>query len=143
VKRCLVVLSLVLVLAAPAFAYQTPKKPPTFVEEPVPDGKALIYIYFPSGLGTPLFFTNSGPLATLTPGSYFTYVVDPGTVKLWVSYINAKSVAVSAVAGQAYYVRFGIGLSMTPTNPSLFLEVVKAERAKTNEEILFCEKIAQ
>jgi len=135
-KAPLVALSLFFVLSVPLFAYQTPKKTPTFAEESAPDGKALIYIYYPAGGGSPLFFSNSGPLAILTAGSYFTYAVDPETVRLWVSFgVNAKSVKVSTVAGQAYYVRFGgLGLS---------LEVVTADRAKKDEEILFCEKVQE
>ena len=60
-KAPLVALSLFFVLSVPLFAYQTPKKTPTFAEESVPDGKALIYIYYPAGGGSPLFFSNSGP----------------------------------------------------------------------------------
>ena len=68
-----------------------PKGPPTFVEEAIPDGKAVIYIYTPyiEGLVAPpsatiLIFSKSGPLSLLPRQSYFSFVTDPGTVELWV-----------------------------------------------------------
>jgi hypothetical protein len=76
----------------------TSSSPTTFVEEAnVPEGKALLYIYWPGQMalqfdetGDPLVLAKSGPIGILPQGGYYRYVTESGTIKLWLVSLYAK-----------------------------------------------------
>jgi hypothetical protein len=70
---------------------------PKFTEEPgIPEGKALIYIYFPkSYYPTRVVATvmaNQEPVTTLKKGCYFPYIVAPGSIDFWATQSSEPSV---------------------------------------------------
>lgn len=90
-----------------------PPPPPPFVEANVPDGKALIYIYSKgfllnswNGNAGLLVLSESGPIGILHSAGYHTYIVEPGSIKLWIvgAQAYAAGLTLEAVAGQIYYV---------------------------------------
>lgn len=107
----------------------TPTPRPPFVESNVPEGKSLVYIYYVGwsleNLG-PLILTKSGPLGVLIHGSYFSYVAEPGTVKLWLVASLAKGIKFETLAGQICYVRADILYGGTPD-----LKLISNDKAKT------------
>jgi hypothetical protein len=109
------------------------KKPVSpFVEATVPDGKALVYIYYRAlDLGDSagfLVLTKSGPIGILPSGRYLSFVTDPGTLKLWLVGLYATELKLEVAAGQAYYVRARIDAStLTPQ-----LKLIANERAKND-----------
>ncbi len=141
-------------LAAPLFAErgdpppQPQKKgPPTFVEEPIPAGKAILYVYshLPSlasrGWANALVFLRSGPPIALPSESYIAVVAEPGPLELWLvvgsggqygSGILAKKFVVDTVAGQATFVAPVFGPDV---------KVVPAEKALKDDGILYCTKV--
>jgi hypothetical protein len=120
--------------------------PPRFVREEIPEGKAIVYIYYTGSVArAPLLLADSGPLAVLHLGrtddnlffgSYFPYVVDPGKVRLWMSCTNAATITVDVTAGQEYFVKFDIDA----ISQAVSLQIVPAMTAKTKEEVLYCAK---
>jgi hypothetical protein len=137
-------LVLLIVLAVPSFA-----SGPTFVEQPIPDGKAIIYIYdkvgtVPGGPGQLMVFTKNGPLAVLGHYEYYVFVTDPGNVELWCVYTRgnrgmaAQKLAVNTAEGQSSYV----GYLQGPFEPDP-LKVIPAEKAKAKGGggILDCQKV--
>ena len=126
-----------------------PKGPTTFVEEPIPDGKAIIYIYNTvpqpfamKGWGSVMVFSKNGPLTVLPMSSYFTFITDPGTVDLWVvagqvggQYapgMIARKLSMEAIAGQASYLAITWGFDV---------KVLPSEEAKKDTGILYCKKV--
>ena len=70
---------------------------PKFTEEPgIPEGKALVYIYFPvSYYPTRVVATvmaNQKPVTTLEKGYYFPYIVEPGSIDFWATQSAEPSV---------------------------------------------------
>ena len=117
-----------------------PPPPPPFVEDNVPDGKALIYIYRVAGMGEfdPLVIAKTGPVKTLAMDTYIAYVTDPGTVKLWLVSLGTKELQIEAVAGQIYYITVGLNppAFMGPAVPNLFFKCeTKQRRQERNQQV--------
>jgi hypothetical protein len=122
----------------------------TFVEESIPDGKAILYLYNPNPVhfgitvsatawSSVLIFSKTGPLATLPAYSYFPYITDPGTVELWwmvggwtlTKESLVAKLAVDVAAGHAYFVTYdGDGVRVIPT-----------EEAKKEDGIYSCKRV--
>ncbi len=91
-----------------------------------------MYIYKPGSLpeepkvGEPSFgtllFSKSGPIGVIRDGGYYSFVTDPGTIKLWLVGARVAELKLEALAGQIYYVKanfWGAGLG----NPVLLTEL--------------------
>lgn len=153
-KRSLLVILVGALMAASLFAErgdppaQPQKKgPPTFVEEPIPAGKAILYMYSgfpavtPKGWGNMLVFLRSGPPLVLAADGYLSIVTDPGPLELWFvvgaggqygAGILAKKFVFDTVAGQATFVAPVFGPDV---------KVVPAEKALKDDGILYCRKM--
>jgi hypothetical protein len=116
-----------------------PKGPPTFVEEPAPEGKCIIYIYsvFQTNFYAPLILAKDGPITVLPVNTYFAYVTDPGAVKIWVAASESKELTVEVLAGQAYYIRVNLMLHFGRPLPGTSIELIPAAKAKVDDEILY------
>jgi hypothetical protein len=108
---------------------QAVQGPPPFVPASVQNGKALVYIYWEGNCYDRrkgiLVTTETGPIGVLEPGTYISFVADPGTYKLWL--IGGGGVPEykwEAVADQIYYARVGSAI-MGPE-----LELIRDENAK-------------
>jgi hypothetical protein len=154
VKSFLIVLLAVGLLAAPVFGERgdpppssEPKGPPTFVEEAVPSGKAIVYVYhtfgglLPKDWGNLLVLQRSGLPTVLRPPGYFSLVADPGPVELWFvlasggqygSGLLARKFIVEAAAGEATFVTLGFGPEV---------KVIPPEKARKDDGILYCKKV--
>jgi hypothetical protein len=91
-SKTLSLITLALLLAALSAAAG-----PKFAAEPgIPEGKALIYIYFPpSYYPTRVAATvmaNQQPVTTLKAGCYFPYITAPGSIDFWSSQSSEPSV---------------------------------------------------
>jgi hypothetical protein len=117
-------------VASPVFAKPVEPAPPPptpFVEGSAPEGKALIYIYHPSDATADkavMIFAKSGIIGAIPEGSYFAYVTEPGTIKLWLISIWSKELTIEAAAGSIYYVSAGFGISMSYV-PNVFFDLKK------------------
>ena len=150
-KLVLIVVLVTTVVAMPIFGQDdsqcpAPKGPPTFVEEPVPEGKCIIYIYsvIDAPFVAPLILAKDGPITALPAAGYFAYVTEPGAVKIWVAANESKELTVEALAGQAYYVRVRVNLNPhAPLHlfPGTSIELIPAAKAKVSDEILYCKKV--
>jgi len=150
-KLGIIIVLAVAVVSAPIFGQsrggspQPPKGAPTFIEEPIAEGKALIYIYSSVGYFdlTPLIFSKDGPITILPGGSYFPYLTDPGRVRIWIAANVSKDLIIDVLPGQAYYVRANLIIRLIgPTQiPETSIDLVPAKDAKTENEILYCKKI--
>jgi hypothetical protein len=154
-KRAFIAVFAVTLLAASLFAErgdqpaQPQKKgPPTFVEEPIPAGKAIIYVYnnLPTGprmegWSNVLVLRESGMPTVLTGSTYCTFVTDPGTFQMVIvvgsggqygSGMLAKKFAFDAVGGKALFV-----------GPVLMqgIREIPAEKALKDDGILYCSKV--
>jgi len=114
---------------------------PKFAEEPgIPEGKALIYIYFPpSYYPTQVAATvmaNQQPVTTLKAGNYYPYITAPGSIDFWSSQSSESSVhynyhvILDAEAGREYFLHLGADMF------ALMLQVVPRDRAL--QEITAC-----
>lgn len=70
---------------------------PKFAEEPgIPEGKALIYIYFPTSYYptqiSATVMANQQPVTFLKQGYYFPYITAPGSIDFWSSQSSEPSV---------------------------------------------------
>jgi hypothetical protein len=133
-RLSLVLLSLVVAaaMASPVFAK------PAFVEDNVPEGKALIYMYYQDNSKDnwgPLVLAKSGPIGILVHNSYRAYLAEPGTIKLWLVNFYASELKLDVVAGQIYYVKGGHAFG-----GHIDFELVPSEAAKT--EIAECQRLA-
>ncbi len=114
--------------------------PPFQPEASVPSDKALIYVYRPSVMHGAVYSPDvtvggNAPVA-LRNGGYFTTFVLPGDVLVSISNVGKRSLTISAVAGESYYVKGGT-LLMAGGYPALSL--VPREAALT--EIRECKFI--
>ena len=154
-RSTIVLLSVVaaLALTSPVFGQHAEPKPPPaplpppFVEASAQDGKALIYIYITgpnsenlvrnassterTGL---LVLAKSGPIGLFDKlGSYFSYVSEPGTIKLWLVGLYTTECKLEVVAGQIFYVKAdfagGFGIKAPEIYP-IPNETAKKEIAK-------------
>lgn len=135
-KRLTIVLlaAVTLALASPIFGQRA------FVEGNVPDGKALVYIYY-LGWSTqtigPLVIAKDGPVGVLLHESYCRCVTDPGTIKLWLAAGWVTQFKFEAIAGQIYYVK--ADLLSNNTGPDL--KLIPNEKAKP--EIARCKQLTE
>ena len=94
---------------------------PKFTEEQgIPEGKALVYIYFPvSYYPTRVVATvmaNQKPVTTLEKGYYFPYIVAPGSIDFWATQTTEPSVKcithviLDVEAGRDYFLHVGADL---------------------------------
>ena len=142
------------VLAAPVFAQRgegpaqpAPKGPPTFVEELIPAGKAVVYVYSTlgslaqAGWGNVLIFSKDGLPTVLPDSTYCAFVTDPGAFQLVIVFgsggqygagIVGKKFTIQAVAGQASFLGavWAQGFKEIP-----------AEKARKDDGILYCRKV--
>jgi hypothetical protein len=126
-----------------------PQKEQSFLEvSKIPEGKAIVYIYrAPNEKGeeafaVPTVFSKSGPIGILPGAGYYACVVDPGAVKFWFVCDISKDIVVEAVAGKAYYIK--VTPAFAPTIVELIdlrIEIIPAEKAKTDAEILYCKPL--
>lgn len=107
---------------------------PKFTEEPgIPEGKALIYMYFPkSYYPTRVVATvmaNQEPVTTLEKGCYFPYIVAPGSIDFWATQSSEPSVKyithvmLDVEADREYFLHVGADMF------AIMLQVVSRERA--------------
>lgn len=119
----------------------------TFVEEPILEGKAIIYVYLGgnyalSQLVTPkpwaqaLVLTTDGQFAALPQQHYCALTADPGRVELLLvagsggqygSGMLAKKLVFEATSGQAVFVSFRDGVMAARDAKSEILGCVKVE----------------
>jgi hypothetical protein len=153
-KRAILFVLVGALLAASLFAErgdppsqpQEKKGPPTFVEEPIPEGKAIVYVYShmpflgQKGWANILVFLRSGPPMVLPTDRYISIIADPGPLDLWLvlgaggqygSGILAKKFVIGAAGGQATFITLAFGPD---------LKVVPAEKALKDDGILYCQK---
>lgn len=128
---------LVVILAMPAFCADrgtasggsnssATKGSMNLFAEPIPDGKAIIYIcnptpgplFVPKGWGNAFVFSREGPRAVLAGLSFYAFITDPGAVELFFMLgsggqgglgMVAKKLVVEVAAGQAVFTTFAIG----------------------------------
>ena len=105
--------------------------PPFQSAASVPSDKAIIYVYRPSvmhgAIYSPSVTVGSNAPVALSNGGYFTTFVLPGNVLVSISNVGKRSLTVSAVAGESYYVKGGTvlmaggypALSMVPQETAL------------------------
>ena len=114
---------------------------PKFSEEPgIPEGKALIYIYFPkSYYPTQISATvmaDQQPVTILEQGYYFPYIAAPGSIDFWATQSTEPSVKwiehalLDVEAGREYFLHVGADML------AIMLQVVPRERAM--REITAC-----
>ena len=115
------------------------KSASAFVEDDIPSGMALIYVYRTKDaenyFGTPLILSKSGPISIIPIASYFVFAAEAGTLKLWLTAASAVDFKIVIVAGQAYYLKFGfrsVGLGRELTLLSIPSEKAKIEIAGCN-----------
>jgi hypothetical protein len=73
-----------------------------------PPGRALIFVYRPSGAGSgihPLLLVNGTPRGFLDARTYFLLEVPPGTVTLTVDAVSPNSMDETVAAGETKYVQ--------------------------------------
>ena len=83
---------------------------PAFIEANVPEGKVIVYFYFPQALFinfSPLVVAKDGPIGVLSAGNYRVYISDPGTLRFWLVSLNSAGIKLEVLAGQTYYVKCG------------------------------------
>ena len=112
---------LLLITAALLVASLSAADGPKFTEETgIPEGKALVYIYFPvSYYPTRVVATvmaNQKPVTTLEKGYYFPYIVSPGSIDFWATQSTEPSVKcithviLDVEAGREYFLHVGADL---------------------------------
>jgi hypothetical protein len=153
-KPALVVLFAVALFAMPTFGERgdpppkpAPKGPPTFVEEPIPAGKAVVYVYNTLGAlaqadwGNVLVFDKDGLPTVLLTSTYCSFVTDPGAFQLVIVFgsggqygsgMLGRKLTIQTVAGQASFLGtvWGQGFKEIP-----------AEKARKDDGILYCKKV--
>lgn len=148
--RVVVFLAMSLGLIAPVFGKPmepspAPKGPPTFVEEPVPDGKGIIYLFSEPSANyeSLLALSKNGPIGVLKHGTYLSFITDPGKTRLWFTFESSVSVDLDVVAGQSYYVRAAGGFLYGGfgNQRGVFTEILTPEKAKKDDQILYCKKV--
>ena len=113
--------TLLLISAALLVASLSVADGPKFTEEQgIPEGKALVYIYFPvSYYPTRVVATvmaNQKPVTTLEKGYYFPYIVAPGSIDFWATQTTEPSVKcithviLDVEAGRDYFLHVGADL---------------------------------
>jgi hypothetical protein len=98
--------------------------------EHIPEGKALVYVYRPSGFaGSAVVYdvrVGDTAVGTLKSGSYFTYVASaPSELELWARTEAKSSITLDLKPGGVYYVRGGTSIGFLWGRPRL--EIVSAE----------------
>jgi hypothetical protein len=137
-KKCKI---LSLVTVALLLAALSAAAGPKFAEEPgIPEGRALIYIYFPKGYyNTPVIATvmsNQKPVAMLKQRCYFPYIAEPGSIDFWAvtystnSIVPSTHVKLDVEANREYFLYIAADMF------ALMLMVVTRERAMS--EITAC-----
>lgn len=106
----------------------------------VPSDKAVIYVYRPAVMHGAVYspgvtIGDNAPVA-LSNGGYFTTFVLPGDVLVSISNVGKRSLTISAIAGESYYIKGGTVL-MAGGFPAL--SVVSPEAA--SQEIKDCKLI--
>lgn len=98
--------------------------PPFRPEASVPSDKALIYVYRPpvmhGAVYSPEVTVGGNAPVALRNGGYFTTFISPGDVLVTITNIGKRSLSISAVAGESYYVKGGTVL-MAGGYPALSL----------------------
>ena len=100
--------------------------PPFQPAASVPSDKAVIYVYRPPVMHGAVFSPEvtvggNAPVA-LSNGGYFTTFVLPGDVLVSISNVGKRSLTISAVAGNRYYVKGGT-VTMAGGYPALSVEL--------------------
>lgn len=111
--------------------------------EAVPNNKALVYIYRPSGMmGGSVYYdvkANGKVVTTLYSGSYYPYFTDPGEIEFSAKTEASDEVTIDAKANQTYFLRGSVGLGFFVGHPHL--TVVSPEEAAT--EIVDCKLLPE
>jgi len=106
----------------------------------IPSGKALVYIYRPSGMGMLVSYdvkANGRVVTTLQGGTYYPYVTDPGEIEFSAKTEASDSATIDAKAGQTYYLKGTVGVGFFVGHPHL--RVVPAEEAE--KDIADCKQL--
>jgi hypothetical protein len=95
--------------------------PPFEAVREVPPGKALVYIYRPSGLiggGVRYHVAARGErIVFLKPGGYFPYIAEPGEIEFWAQTEAKDSITTDLEPGETYYLKGTVGVGMLVGRP--------------------------
>lgn len=96
----------------------------------VPQGKALVYIYRPSGFigaGVRYHVAARGErIVYLTPGGYFPYIAEPGEIEFWAKTEAKETITTDLEPGATYYLKGSVGIGVAVGRPRF--EFVDASR---------------
>jgi len=107
----------------------------------IPAGKAVVYLYRPSGfVGSAVSYTvNAGemPIITLHNGGYFPYIAVPGRIDFWAKTEATSFCVIEVEAGQEYYLKGSVDMGILVGRPDL----QQVHPAMGRLEILDCKLI--
>ena len=87
----------------------------------VPQDKALVYIYRPSGIvgaGVRYHVAARGDrIVYLKPGGYFPYVAEPGEIEFWAQTEAKETITTDLEPGQTYYLKGTVGIGFAIGRP--------------------------
>jgi len=107
----------------------------------IPQDKALVYIYRPSGfIGAGVRYhvaARGDSIVYLEPGGYFPYLTEPGEIEFWAKTEAKETITTDLVPGQTHYLKGSVGIGVVIGRPRFeFVDEARGAREVSKCKLL-------